>query len=156
MGKINSVTLTRKETLTLNPQSVESENTNIEANPKGKMGKGRPTSPLCSATASSAREEKEAEPGALLAGLWPKGRCSQAARRWRAHPLGSALAGEGAGDGTESSARSRSLSLGLCTIEREKGRSRMGVRVSADAAGRAFFIRARRSGDHRMQSDNSD
>ena len=45
--------------------------------------------------------EKKVEPRALLAGLWPKGRRNQAARWRRAHPLGSALAGEGAGDGTE-------------------------------------------------------
>ena len=31
----------------------------------------------------------------------------------------------------------------------------MGVRVLADVAGRAFFVRARRTGDHRMRSDDS-
>jgi len=64
-------------------------------------------------------EPSETEPETLLAGLWPKGRRSQVARRRRAHPLGSVLAGKGAGDGAESSARSRSLSLGLRAIERE-------------------------------------
>ena len=82
------------------------------------LGKGRPTSPLRSAAASPVRGEKKAKPGALLAGLWPKGCRSQAARRRHAHPLGSALAGEGVGDGAESSARSRSLSLGLHVTER--------------------------------------
>ena len=44
-------------------------------------------------------EEKRAEPGALLAELRPKGRRGLAARRRRAHPLGSAHVDEGAGDG---------------------------------------------------------
>ena len=63
------------------------------------LGKGRPTSPLRSAAASPVRGEKKAKPGALLAGLWPKGRRGQVARRRCVHPLGSAHAGEGAGDG---------------------------------------------------------
>ena len=47
----------------------------------------------------TARGEKRAGPGALLAGLRPKGRRGQATRRRRAHPLGSAHTGEEAGDG---------------------------------------------------------
>jgi len=45
------------------------------------------------------RGEKKVEPGALLVGLWPRGRRSQTARRRHAHPLGSARAGERVGDG---------------------------------------------------------
>ena len=65
------------------------------------LGKGRPTSPLCSTVASPTRGEKKAELGALLAGLWPKGRRGQAARQRCAHPLGNAHADEGADDGAE-------------------------------------------------------
>ena len=39
----------------------------------GKKGKGWPTSPLGSATASPARGEKKVGSGALLVGLQPKG-----------------------------------------------------------------------------------
>jgi len=43
--------------------------------------------------------EKKTEPGELSARARPKKRRGQAARRRRAHPLGSAHAGEGGGDG---------------------------------------------------------
>ena len=43
--------------------------------------------------------EKKTEPGELFARARPKKRRGQAARRRRAHPLGSAHADEGAGDG---------------------------------------------------------
>ena len=52
---------------------------------KGKRGRGKPrgtTSPLC----RTARGEKRFGPGALLAGLRPKGRRGQATRRQHAHP----------------------------------------------------------------------
>jgi len=47
----------------------------------------------------SPAREKKTEPGSLLAGLNPRGHRGQATRRRRAHPLGSAHAGEGAGGG---------------------------------------------------------
>ena len=50
--------------------------------------------------------------GARLAGIRPQGRRGQAARRRRAHPLGSAHAGEGAGDGAGTSLLRQGCSLG--------------------------------------------
>ena len=50
----------------------------------------------------TARAEKKAERQEKpLAGLRPKGRRGQAARRQRAHPLGSAHASKGADDGAK-------------------------------------------------------
>jgi len=59
----------------------------------------------------------------LLAGLRPKGCRGQAARRRRAHPLGSAHAGEGAGDGAmaaRSTVVALSGSLGAAVLRREE------------------------------------
>ena len=79
------------------------------------------------------RAEKKAEHREKpLAGLRPKGRHSQAARRQRAHPLGSAHAGEGTGDGAIFALAFARL-LGAATLrrersgaKREKGKHRMG------------------------------
>ena len=58
----------------------------------------------------SPAREKKTEPGSLLVGLGQRGHRGQAARRRRAHPLGSAHAGEGAGGGAMVAfARSQSL-----------------------------------------------
>ena len=80
--------------------------------------------------------------GALLVGLWPKGRHSHAARRRCAHPLGSALAGEGAGDGAESSARFARFARARRAAERE-GRREVRARVSTTQPGGGFFDQAK-------------
>ena len=84
---------------------------------------------------ASARGE-EGQAGALLAGLRPKGRRGQAARRWRAHPLGSAHAGEGASDGAITPPFRPLDSLGLrlrcgeeSGEERERAKKKMMIRV---------------------------
>jgi len=121
---------------------------------RGMLGKGRSTSPLRSAAASSARGEKKAEPGALLGVLWPKRRRGQAARRRHGHPLGRAHADEGANDGAgalyslSSSFALRSAARCCCAEERqvrgeerERGRKRMGLGFSGGRC-RCVFVRA--------------
>ena len=70
---------------------------------------------------------EEAEPGELPRRAWPRKRRSQAARRWRAHPLGNAHAGEGVGNGavarcSTAFARSRLRSPRCCVRREERER----------------------------------
>ena len=86
------------QTLTLTPKSDEIRSQEPKK-PKGEEEEGGGLPHRCAALLSRRRAGKrKGRPGALLAGIRPQGRRSQAARRQRAHPLGSAHAGEGADD----------------------------------------------------------
>ena len=75
-----------------------------ESKERGRKVRGWPTSPLRGTTVTPARGEKKGRLGLRSLGS-DQGRRGQAARRRRAHPLGSAHAGEGA-DGGAMDARS--------------------------------------------------
>ena len=105
------------------PQSVESENINNKSEGDVREGKAYLTAGQCYCLAGVG--EKKAEPGALLVGLWPRGRRSQAARRRHAHPLGSAHAGEGVSDGASAPPFCLLDSLGCrCRCAEERGKER--------------------------------
>ena len=80
-----------------NPNREIVQNPN-QRNRKGKEGEEGGSAHLAVEHAG-ARGKEGRTPGVLLAGLRPHECRGQAARWWRAHPLGSAHAGEGAGDG---------------------------------------------------------
>ena len=84
------------QTLTLIPKSDEIR-AQEPKKPKGEEGKG--VAYLTVVHAGAWGKERAGWGGAQLTGIRPQGRRGQAARRRRAHPLGSAHAGEGAGDG---------------------------------------------------------
>ena len=86
-----------------NPNRQIRSNLNKRIKERGRKGRGWPTSPLRGTEVTPARGEKKGRPGAQLAGIRPQGRRGQAARRRRAHPLGSAHADEGADDGVGTS-----------------------------------------------------
>ena len=82
---------------------------------EGERGNG-PTS-LCVGMALRRRGRRRVEPRAAARWARPRGRRGQAARRRRAHPLGSAHAGEGAGGGAMAAppfVALASLALGRC------------------------------------------
>jgi len=56
--------------------------------------------------------EKKGRTGAAARRARQRGHRGQAARRWRAHPLGSMRAGEGAGDSAKARSTARSLVVG--------------------------------------------
>ena len=90
--------------------------------------------------------EKKDEPGELFRPGLAKGRHGQAARRRRAHPLGSTHADEGAGDGTM--APRSTASLARCAARlREKGRGErgMGLGFPPDVAEWVLIPRSLRS-----------
>ena len=94
--------------------------------------------------ASSAREEKKGSSRGAARRARPRRRRGQAARRWRAHPLGSAHAGEGAGDGAMAARSTASLArLLLATLrreaKREKGQEENDARVSAEVLRSPFL-----------------
>ena len=92
----------------------------IKETERGKKGKrvARLTSP--SSTPARAGKREADRKGARLAGIRPQGRRGQAARRRRAHPLGSAHAGEGAGDGAGTSLHALAVVARSVTEERKK------------------------------------
>ena len=114
-----------------------------QRNRKGKRGKGWLTSPSCTPVRG---EKKGPAGGAQLAGIRPQGRRGQAARRRRAHPLGSAHAGEGAGDGAGarcSHSPLESLGAAFAALRKESGEDREwrrpnGARVQGRRSGRRF------------------
>ena len=101
------------QTLTLIPKSDEIRAQELKKL-KGEEGEGGGLPRRCAALLSRRRAGKrKGRPGALLARIQPQGRRGQAARRRRAHPLGSAHAGEGASDGAGTSLLRRCRSLGV-------------------------------------------
>ena len=78
---------------------------------RGKEGEKGGSAHLAVEHAGARREKKGRPKGSRLAGIRPQGRRGQATRRRRAHPLGSAHAGEGAGDGAGTSLLHRGRSV---------------------------------------------
>ena len=78
---------------------------------KGKKGNGVAYLAVARHRSHAGAWGKERPAGAPLAEIRPQGHRGQAARRRRAHPLGSAHAGEGAGDGAGTSLLHRGRSV---------------------------------------------
>jgi len=151
------------------PHQFRKEKNN--SNPKGKKKRKRMERDLAvhGANPSPARE-KRAEPGGdVSAKLDQGGAAAKAARRWRAHPLGSTRVGEGAGNGAMAAARSlcppfcrSSHSVAAGCAEVERGESGEEEREAESANGLGFpvggrgFVHAKSTRSRRSPSDGRD